>query len=198
MGIEEPYTSTVKVIKSVDQAKTLPSFKALIKYAWNKIGLEASRYWQDEMSAEKLVVSEDARLMIVAYVLAQARCDRVFALLVALQDFVNDQIYEECAPLATFESAIRVLEYEYRERAEDVVEFNLDAHDDHKDELLRFSHTKDMLEGSFLFAKMYSDEEHAETRQTYMQVHRQEMNHLKERENFRMTTMQDDDYLDVN
>ena len=77
---------------------------------------EANRYWQDELPPEKLLVSEDARLMIIAYVLVKSRCHKVFPLLIALQDFVNDQIYEECAPLATFESAIRVIEYEFREK----------------------------------------------------------------------------------
>jgi hypothetical protein len=100
----------------------------------------------------------------------------VFALLVALQDFVNDQIYEECAPLATFESAIRVIEYEYRERCVDNIDFNFlnkKVEEDGQPKIttgelpLRFSHTKDVLEGSFLFSKVeraYSLEEHAETR----------------------------------
>lgn len=76
------------------------------------------------MPTEKLIVSEDVRLMVIAYVLVQARCERVLPLLIALQDFVNDQVYEECAPLATFESAIRVIEYEYRERVSDEVDFS--------------------------------------------------------------------------
>jgi len=45
--------------------------------------------------------------------------------LIALQDFVNDKIYEECAPLATFESALRVIEYEYKERIVNHTEFNI-------------------------------------------------------------------------
>lgn len=87
---ELPYASTVKVLKSVSQANSLPSFKALLKYAWSKIGQEAKRYWKDELPPDKLIVSEDVRLMVIAYVLVQARCERVLPLLIALQDFVND------------------------------------------------------------------------------------------------------------
>ena len=63
--------------------------------------------------------------MIIAYLLVQSRCERIFSLLVCLQDFVNDQIYEDCAPLATFESAIRVIEFEFRERMVASTEFNI-------------------------------------------------------------------------
>jgi hypothetical protein len=87
--------------------------------------------------------------MIVAFVLIQSKCSRIFPLLIALQDFVNDEIYEECAPLATFESAIRVVEYEFRERVVDNMEFDFLKRTQSKDDVtegvgesveLRFSH----------------------------------------------------------
>ena len=34
---KEVYTSTVKVLKQLNDAKTLSQFKELIKYAWTKI-----------------------------------------------------------------------------------------------------------------------------------------------------------------
>jgi hypothetical protein len=122
---EQPYASTLKVIKSIKNVPSLFNFKELIKYAWSKVGKEAERYWQGEIPADKLVVSEDAKLMIISYLLVQSGCKRIFSLLIALQDFVNDKIYEECAPLATFESAIRVIEYELRERIVNNTEFNI-------------------------------------------------------------------------
>ena len=33
-----------------------------------------------------------------------------------MQDFVNDQLYEECAPIATLESAIKVVQYEFEDK----------------------------------------------------------------------------------
>ena len=38
------------------------------------------------------------------------------AQLVAALDFSNDLDYEECAPLATFESAIKVILFEFEEK----------------------------------------------------------------------------------
>jgi hypothetical protein len=40
-----------------------------LKYAWIKVAKEAKRYWKTDLPEEKLIVSEDARLMVIAYVL---------------------------------------------------------------------------------------------------------------------------------
>ena len=58
---------------------------------------------------EKVRLSEDARLAITAYVLVQAGVPSIVPQLYAMQDFINDQLYEECAPMATLESAIKVV-----------------------------------------------------------------------------------------
>lgn len=81
---EQPYASTLKVIKSIKNVPSLYKFKELIKYAWSKVTKEAERYWADSLPADKLVVSEDAKLMIVTYLLVQAGCNRIFPLLIAL------------------------------------------------------------------------------------------------------------------
>lgn len=195
-------------MKSVEQAQTLPSFKGLIKYAWSKIVNEVSRYWQDELPADKLLVSEDARLMIIAHVVVQARCHRVFPLLIALQDFVNDQIYEECAPLATFESAIRVIEYEYREKCLETDFSSLKQDQPHQPapdsnkmlDLLRFSHTGSVIDGSFNFSKSVKASfgpDAVENRQTILHVHREDIANLQMKQNIRMSTMDNEDYLDL-
>lgn len=36
-------------------------------------------------------------------------------MLYVVQSFVNEQLYEECAPLATFESACKVISFEFEE-----------------------------------------------------------------------------------
>ena len=55
--------------------------------------------------------------MVISYVLAQAAksCSDLVPMLYAVQAFVNEQLYEECAPLATFESACKVIQFEYEE-----------------------------------------------------------------------------------
>ena len=54
-------------------------------------------------------MSEDARLSITAYVLVKAGISQVVPQLYAMMDFINDTLYEECAPIATLESAIKVV-----------------------------------------------------------------------------------------
>ena len=55
--------------------------------------------------------------MVGAYALTQALGDSkdFIAMLYAVQSFVNEQLYEECAPLATFESACKVVRFEFEE-----------------------------------------------------------------------------------
>ena len=107
---KEVYTSTVEVIKQLNDAKTLSQFKELIKYAWSKIQTEAERYWRGKkIQDEKIRLNEDARLSITAYVITKARAPQIIPMLYALMDFINDTLYEECAPIATLESAIKVV-----------------------------------------------------------------------------------------
>ena len=107
---KEVYTSTVKVLKQLNDAKTLSQFKEMIKYAWTKIQTEAERYWRDKkIQDEKIRLNEDARLSITAYVITKARVPQIIPMLYALMDFINDTLYEECAPIATLESAIKVV-----------------------------------------------------------------------------------------
>ena len=107
---KEVYTSTVEVIKQLNDAKTLSQFKELIKYAWSKIQTEAERYWRGKkIQDEKIRLNEDARLSITAYVITKARAPQIIPMLYALMDFINDALYEECAPIATLESAIKVV-----------------------------------------------------------------------------------------
>lgn len=153
-----------------------------------------------DIDEDKLMMSEDVRLMIIAYVIVQSKCHKIFPLLLALQDFVDDQIYEECAPLATFESAIRVIEYEFREKCLENVDFScLKPETDAKEplpenslDLLRFSHAVEVMEGSFLFSKPRSNSDVdnvPETRQTYMQCHRNDIADLKLKQNIRLTEL---------
>ena len=69
-----------------------------------------TRYWKNrQIDHEKVRLSEDVRLAITAYVLVQAGVSNIVPQLYAMQDFLNDQLYEECAPMATLESAIKVV-----------------------------------------------------------------------------------------
>jgi hypothetical protein len=54
--------------------------------------------------------------MIVTYAIIQAGCCNVLPLLHAAEDFVNMNQYDECAPLATLESAIKIIQFEYEEK----------------------------------------------------------------------------------
>ena len=114
---KEVYTSTVEVLKQLNDAKTLSQFKELIKYAWSKIQTEAERYWRDKkIQDEKIRLNEDARLSITAYVITKARAPQIIPMLYALMDFINDTLYEECAPIATLESAIKVVQFEFEDK----------------------------------------------------------------------------------
>ena len=53
--------------------------------------------------------------MVVVYAIVQAGCPNILPLLHAAEDFVNINQYDECAPLATVESAIKVIQFEYEE-----------------------------------------------------------------------------------
>ena len=54
--------------------------------------------------------------MVACYAVTQAGCSSIMAQLVATLDFSNDLDYEECAPLATFESAVKVILFEFEEK----------------------------------------------------------------------------------
>ena len=55
--------------------------------------------------------------MVMAYILTQAvaGCTDFIPMLYAVQNFVNETLYEECAPLATFESATKVVSFEFED-----------------------------------------------------------------------------------
>ena len=79
---------------------------------------EVERYWKRRnIDIKKTVLNEDARLMIIAFVLTQAgdSIKELVPMLYAVQSFVNETLYEECAPLATFESAFKVISFEFEE-----------------------------------------------------------------------------------
>lgn len=83
--------------------------------------VEVYRFWSDHaaeinMDPDKIKLSEDPRLMIASYVLSQVASEKLVAQIYALQDFVNEQLYEECAPIATFEAAIKVIQLEYEDK----------------------------------------------------------------------------------
>ena len=68
-----PFKSTISVLKSLADVRSLPKFKEALKYAWIKVQIEVSRYWKRrKIDIKKTVLNEDARLMIMAYVLTQA------------------------------------------------------------------------------------------------------------------------------
>ena len=54
--------------------------------------------------------------MVACFSVTQAGCSSIMAALGAALDFSNDLDYEECAPLATFESAIKVILFEFEEK----------------------------------------------------------------------------------
>ena len=55
--------------------------------------------------------------MVIAYVLTQTpeSCNDLIPMLYAVQQFANEQLFDECAPLATFESAINVIKFEFEQ-----------------------------------------------------------------------------------
>jgi len=61
--------------------------------------------------------------MIACYAITQAGCKSVMPILLAALDFTNELDYDECAPMATFESAIRVIQFEFEEKALNRVSF---------------------------------------------------------------------------
>ena len=96
-----------------------------------------------------------------------------------------------------------MIEYEYRERLVEQVDFDHLKETDPKmpDESLRVSAIQEVLDSSFMFSKKQNNDSHieyqAESRQTYMQGHRLEINYLKDKENNRMTAMVEEDYLEL-
>ena len=115
-----PYSSTITVLSKLGEIKSLTKFKIALKYAWSKVQTEAVRFWRnsDLNNSTKTVFNEDARLMVIAYVLTQLpnkAVEEFVPSLYATFDFMNEQLFEECAPLATFEAAIKVVQFEYEE-----------------------------------------------------------------------------------
>ena len=115
---KQPYSSAIQVMSTLGAVRSLPKFKSALKYSWAKLQTEAQRYWRKrEISQAKTVINEDARLMVIAFVLTQVEsaCEDFVPRLLATQAFINEQLYEECAPLATFEAACKVVQFEYEE-----------------------------------------------------------------------------------
>ncbi len=65
--------------------------------------------------------------MIVSYVITQANAKMLLPMLHAVSDFISDQIYEESAPMATFESAMRVIQFEFDDANTIQLEETLDS-----------------------------------------------------------------------
>lgn len=54
--------------------------------------------------------------MVISYVLVQSESKQFIPMFFALSAFISENIYEECAPMATFESAMRVIQFEYESK----------------------------------------------------------------------------------
>ena len=68
----QPYSSTIQVMSTLGAVRSLSKFKSALKYSWAKLQTEAQRYWRKrEISQAKTIINEDARLMVIAYVLTQ-------------------------------------------------------------------------------------------------------------------------------
>ena len=48
--------------------------------------------------------------------LVRAGTIQIIPQLYAMMDFINDTLYEECAPIATLESAIKVVQFEFQDK----------------------------------------------------------------------------------
>lgn len=91
--MKAPYASTISVMRSLAQVKSLPKFKEALKYAWSKVQTEAARYWKGkQIDVSKTFLSEDARLMAISFILIQAAsyCRDLVPMLYAVQSFVNE------------------------------------------------------------------------------------------------------------
>ena len=57
----------------------------------------------------KLVLCEDHRLCIMAYVIVQSQCSDIYTSFLALNPFVDFNSMDEAVPMATIENAINVI-----------------------------------------------------------------------------------------
>jgi hypothetical protein len=70
-----PYVKTVRVLQQVERVVALRKKKCVFIYAWNKLQKEVIDYWKDrttKVPANKLQISEDQRLPLMAYAIIQS------------------------------------------------------------------------------------------------------------------------------
>ena len=68
------------------------------------------------LNENKLILNEDSRLGIMAYLIVQSACAKeVLMKFKAVENFVNFELYEEAAPISTVETAFQIIMLEFSE-----------------------------------------------------------------------------------
>lgn len=76
-------------------------------------------FWKDKATRvpdHKLVLCEDHRLCLMAYVIVQSQCSDIYTSFLALNPFVDFNSMDEAVPMATIENAINVIIQDYTDK----------------------------------------------------------------------------------
>ncbi|CDW84849.1 UNKNOWN [Stylonychia lemnae] len=107
-----PYQKSIKLLKELEKITSLRKKKSLIKYVWNKLQQEVYEYWKqhpDIVSLDKQKVFEDTRLCLMAYIITKSQCQDILVSFKALSPFIDQHQMKDSMPMATVESAIKVI-----------------------------------------------------------------------------------------
>ena len=88
-------------------------------YAWRKLQKEVNDFWRDKATKvpdHKLVLCEDHRLCLMAYVIVQSQCSDIYTSFLALNPFIDFNSMDEAVPMATIENAINVIIQDYNDK----------------------------------------------------------------------------------
>ena len=157
---DAPFAQTVKLLSLLAEENSIHNYLMLIKLAWANIQREVNKYWGKQtikLAQEKLFLSEDSRLTLMAYLIVQTKkADQIYKVYKVVENFVNFEQYEEAAPLSTIETAFHIIILEYSEQLVKKEALSLLEHQEYTDEQLAQVQNQDMA-GRFSSAAALRD-----------------------------------------
>lgn len=118
--MEQVFQQSINLLSLLTKQNDLKNLVQLLKLSWSNIQREVNSYWKDKevkLTEQKLVLSEDARLAIMAYlVIKSGKAEDIFIAFKTIEHFVNFENYSEAAPLSTLETAFHIILLEYSEQ----------------------------------------------------------------------------------
>jgi len=109
-----PYEKSIEVLATTAKLKSFEQKKKCYMYARRKSQKEIWEFWEKrEYPEERLVLSEDMRLGIVAFQIIKSQAVNIFTDIKVLRYFMNMANEEESKALTTLENAILAILQDY-------------------------------------------------------------------------------------